>query len=64
MISRTPSTASLEVLEERTPACLAFLAALTDAQNLPKTLGIDADGHQQGDAANIAGPTALEHDAV
>jgi hypothetical protein len=57
-------TASLEVLEERTPARLVFLGALADAKNLSKTLTIDADRPQQGDVAHFPGPTALEHDAV
>ena len=65
MISRTPFEAALlEVLEERAPARLVLLGALADAENLPITLAVHADRHQQRHVAHLAGPAALEHDAV
>src|SRR4029077_6975625 len=45
-------------------AGLVLLGAFADAQNLPKTLGIDGAGHQQRDVAHLAGPSALHDDAV
>ena len=53
-----------EVLEERAPARLVLLGAFADAENLPITVAVHADRHQQRDVANLASPAALEHDAV
>ena len=36
-----------QVPQERRPAGLVLLGALADAQNLPKSFGIDGAGHQQ-----------------
>src|SRR6516165_8649219 len=54
----------LEMVQEGTPAGLVFLGALDDAEDLPVALGIDRNRHQQRDVAHLAGPAALEHDAV
>src|SRR5215831_6011769 len=56
--------AALEVLEERAPACLVLFGPFADTENLPITLAIHGDRHQQRHVANLARPTALEHDAV
>ena len=56
--------ASLEMLEEAAPARFVLLGAFADAENLPKTLSIDADRHQQRDVADLASPGAFDHDAV
>src|SRR5215510_5363266 len=53
-------TPLLEVPEERAPARLVLLGTLTDAENLPITLAVHADRHQQRHIANLAGPAALE----
>jgi hypothetical protein len=45
--SNSLQTALLEVLEERAPSGLVFLGALADAENVAKTLTIDADRDQQ-----------------
>jgi hypothetical protein len=39
--------AALEVLEERAPACLIFFGPFADAENLPITLAVHRDRHQQ-----------------
>jgi hypothetical protein len=59
IISRT-LPAFLEMLEEAAPACLVLLGAFADAENLPITLAIHPDRHQQRYVANLAGPAALE----
>ena len=51
-----------QVPQKRRPAGLVFLGALTDAQNLPKSLRIDSAGHQEGDIPHFARPAALHHD--
>src|SRR5208282_4698629 len=53
-----------QVAQKRRPTGLVFLGALADAQNLPKTLGIDGARHQEGDIADLASPGPLHHDAV
>ena len=53
-----------ELSQKRRPARLVLLGALADAENLPKTLGIDGAGDQQRDIADLAGPAALHYDAV
>src|SRR5215831_3822584 len=52
------------MLEERAPASLVFLRSLANAENLPITALVHADRNQQRDVAHLAGPAALEHDAV
>src|SRR6516165_1273395 len=42
----------------------AFLRPLANAEDLPIATLIHADRNQQRDAAHLAGPAALEHDAV
>src|SRR5262249_26217008 len=56
--------AFLEMLEERAPASLVLLRPLANAENLPVAALIHADRNQQRDVAYLAGPAALEHDAV
>jgi len=60
----TLQPAFFEMLEERAPASLVFLCPLANAENLPITALVHADRNQQRDVAHLAGPTALEHDAV
>src|SRR5262249_14014296 len=60
----TLKPAFLEILEERPPASLVFLRPLANAENLPIAALVHADRNQQRDVAHLAGPTALEHDAV
>jgi len=65
VISRTPfNPRSLRLLEERAPARLILLRPLANAENLPITALVHADCNQQRDVAHLAGPAALEHDAV
>ena len=64
MISGRPEPASLEMFEEGAPARLVLLGAFADAENLPITLAVHTDRHQQRHVAHLAGPAALEHDAV
>src|SRR6516162_2281100 len=52
------------MLEERAPARFILLRPLANAENLPITALVHADRNQQRDVAHLAGPTALEHDAV
>src|SRR5262249_31071233 len=56
--------ALLEVLEERAPARFVLLGPLADAQNLPIARAVYPDRYQKRHVANLAGPAALEHDAV
>jgi len=56
--------AFFEVLEDRAPASLVLFDALADAENLPITLAAHPDRYQQRHVANLAGPAALEHDAI
>src|SRR5262249_1674836 len=56
--------AFLEMLEESAPASLVLLRPLANAENLPVAALIHADRNQQRDVAYLAGPAALEHDAV
>jgi site-specific DNA recombinase len=56
--------ALLEMAKERRPALPVLLRPLADAQNLPEAFGRDPDRHQQRHVADLAGPTALEHDPV
>ena len=37
---------------------------LNDTENLPINLAVHPERDHQGDVADLAGPTALEHDAV
>ena len=65
MISRTPCRPRpLRCLRKRAPARLVLLGALADAENLPITLAVHPDRHQQRHVADLTGPAALEHDAV
>ena len=65
MISRTPFRPRLlEMFEEGAPARLVLLGALADAQNLPITLAVHPNRHQQRHIADLTGPAALEHDAI
>src|SRR5262245_50008490 len=52
------------MLEERAPARLILLRTLANAENLPITALVHTDRNQQRDVAHLAGPAALEHDAV
>src|SRR5262249_34373510 len=52
------------MLEERAPARLILLRPLANAENLPITALVHANRNQQRDVAHLAGPAALEHDAV
>jgi hypothetical protein len=52
------------MFEQCAPARLVLLGALADAENLSITFTIYPDRHQQRHIANLAGPTALEHNAV
>jgi hypothetical protein len=52
------------MFEERAPACLVLLGALADAENLPITLAVYPDRHQQRHVAHLASPAALEDDAI
>ena len=54
----------LEVFEEGAPATSVFLGSFADAENLPVTLTVHADRDKQRDVAGLAGPAALEHNAV
>jgi hypothetical protein len=56
MISRTPLLG--------TSSSSPCPHALADAENLPITLAVHADRHQKRHIANLAGPAALEHDAI
>src|SRR2546429_3656848 len=56
--------AFLEMLEERAPATLVLLRPLANAENLPVAALVHADRNQQRDVAHLAGPAALEHDAI
>src|SRR5437660_11030245 len=56
--------AFLEMLEERAPATLVLLRPLANAENLPIAALVHADRNQQRDVAHLAGPAALEHDAI
>ena len=56
--------AFLEMFEESAPASPVLLGPLANAENLPITLAVHTDRHQQRHIANFAGPAALEHDAV
>src|SRR6516165_525280 len=60
----TLQPAFLEMLEELAPATLVLLRPLANAKNLPITALVHADRNQQRDVAHLAGPAALEHDAV
>src|SRR6266705_3200843 len=54
----------LEMLEECAPASLVLLRPLANAENLPIAALVHADRNQQRDVAHLAGPAALEHDAI
>src|SRR5262249_44029913 len=56
--------AFVEMLEERLPASLVLLRPLANAENLPIAALVHADRNQQRDVAYLAGPAALEHDAI
>src|SRR5262245_22658848 len=60
----TLQPAVLEMLEERAPATLVLLRPLANAENFPITALVYADRNQQRDVAHLAGPAALEHDAI
>src|SRR5262249_39363910 len=60
----TLQSAFLEMLEESAPARLILLRPLANAENLPITALVHANRNQQRDVAHLAGPAALEHDAV
>src|ERR1700751_293373 len=50
--------------QEPAPALQILLFPLRHAQNLPKTIGPDADRYQHRDVAHLPGPSALEEDAI
>src|SRR5262249_58741659 len=56
--------AFLESLEELAPAPLVLLRPLANAENLPIAALVHADCNQERDVAYLAGPAALEHDAI
>src|SRR5262249_36537 len=60
----TLQPAFLEMLEELAPATLVLLRPLANAENLPIAALVHADCNQQRDVADLAGPAALEHDAI
>src|SRR5215813_7128830 len=60
----TLQPAFLEMLEELAPATLVLLRPLANAENLPIAALVHADCNQQRDVAYLAGPAALEHDAI
>src|SRR5215510_9800552 len=60
----TLQPAFLEMLEERAPATLVLLRPLANAENLPIAALVHADCNQERDVAYLAGPAALEHDAI
>src|SRR6516164_2680010 len=63
VISRIPfNPRSLRCL--RTPATLVLLRPLANAENLPIAALVHADCNQERDVAHLAGPAALEHDAI
>src|SRR5262249_29207604 len=59
----TLQSAFLEMLEELAPATLVLLRPLANVENLIAAL-VHADRNEQRDVAHLAGPAALEHDAV
>jgi hypothetical protein len=60
----TAQAAFLEMFEEAAPACFVLFGTFADAENLPISTIIDPDRHQQRDVADLAGPAALEYNAV
>src|SRR6266849_470881 len=56
--------AIFEVPQKTAPTLQILLLALRNAEDLPETVGSDADRDQHGDIAHLAGPTAFEHDTV
>jgi hypothetical protein len=52
------------MLEEAAPACLVLFGAFANAKNLSISFTVHPDRHQQRHVANLAGPAALEHNAV
>jgi hypothetical protein len=56
--------ARFQVPQEVPPALGVLLGAFADAQDLAMPLGVDADGHQHGDGADLAAPAPLQPDAV
>lgn len=50
--------------QKTAPAGLVFLGPLADAQDLVKTVAINADGYQHRDVFYFAAPAALENDTV
>src|SRR5262245_61913183 len=60
----TLQPAFLEMLEELAPATLVLLRPLANAENLPIAALVHADCNQERDVAHLAGPAALEHDAI
>src|SRR5262249_49971947 len=65
VISRIPfNPRSLRCLRKLAPATLVLLRPLANAENLPIAALVHADCNMQRDVAHLAGPAALEHDAV
>src|SRR5262249_38111800 len=60
----TLQPAFLAMLEDRAPATLVLLRPLANAENLPIAALVHADCNQERDVAYLAGPAALEHDAI
>src|ERR1700683_3076498 len=52
--------ALFEMTKKSAPALQIFLLTFSDAQDLPETIGADADRHQHADVAHFAGPATLE----
>lgn len=59
-----PKAAVHQVAQERRPAGLVLLGALADAENLPVSIGVHADRHEQRDVAHLPGPGPLHDDAI
>src|SRR6516225_7751994 len=65
VISRTPfNPRSLRCLRNALQPVLSSFAPLANAKNFPITALVHTDRNQQRDVAHLAGPAALEHDAV
>src|SRR6516225_287433 len=56
--------AFLKMLEEFASATLVLLRPFANAENLPIAARVHADRNQQRGVAHLAGPAALEHDAI
>src|SRR5215831_192033 len=65
MISRIPfNPRSLRCLRNSLQPLLSSFAPFANAENLPIAALVHADCNQERDVAYLAGPAALEHDAI